>query len=154
MKNLKSYKLFESKKMDDLATCLYDLTDIGFEPEEDGLDQTKEVKRTTRNKSEDNLVMALKLVRSVQGDKFYGHFSGTFTKDEFLKPTIINPNYDKKEQRTKFTKYESDLLTIIEDSVNKIMNLYLKNASHGDYSINQYSVIYGTCVVILLKFYK
>ena len=150
MKHLKEYIIFESK-IDDISTCLYDLTDIGFKPEIGGLNQTKDFKK---EKSEENLILALKLVKSVENSKFSGYFEGTFTKDSFNLPKVINPNNDERLQRNKFSKFEKDLLDTIGDSANKIINLYLKNSTNGTYIVNQYGVVYGTCVVVILKFYK
>ena len=161
MKYLKKYnESHKHYKIDDLSSCLVDLTDMGFEPE-DGLIQTGEVKRLALMQRKDknvhheqDLVMALKLVRRIQHDKIFGYFEGTFDKHNFNLPKIINPNHSKSMHRFEFMDSEKELLGVIKDSVNKLINIYLEDVTHGKYSVNQYETSYGTCIVVLLKFYK
>jgi hypothetical protein len=140
MKYINSYKLFESDYIDDLSYCLVDIIDMGFEPEEAGLDLTKEFKRVHH---EEDLLLAIKLVKCVNSKKFNGYIEDKFTVNTFNIPN-----------KKKFTNFEKELLDALKDSVNKLTNIYLPNTKHGTYIINQYSVAYGTCVVVILKFYK
>jgi hypothetical protein len=148
MKHIKSYKIFESKDDSKLMDCLVELFDYGFEPELDGLDITKEISDEYGN---DYLIKAIKLVKGFKGLKFSNYLEGDFDKDSFG-PGDKNPR--TREYTIKSMHIEDEILELVDDASHKIINTYIPEATRGKYMINEYSVEYGTCVTIILKFFK
>ena len=152
MNYLKSYKLFESNIDSKLMDCLFELFDYGFEPELDGLDITKELSDWLKLEyGNDDLIKAIKLVKGFKGLKFSNYLEGDFDKDTFG-PGDKNPR--TREYTIQSMHIEDEILELVDDASNKIINAYIPEASRGEYMINEYYVEYGTCVTIILKFFK
>jgi hypothetical protein len=149
MKHIKSYKIFESKDDSKLIDCLVELFDYGFEPD-DELDITKELLSDWLNDNND-LIKAIKLFKVFKGLKFSNYLEGDFDKDSFG-PGDKNPRTRKYTIKTKHI--EDEILELVDDASNKIINTYIPEASRGEYMINEYSIESGTCVTIILKFFK
>lgn len=150
MNYLKSYKIFE-KNESGLMDCLVELFDYGFEPELDGLDITKELSDWLKLEyGNDDLIKAIKLVKGFKGLKFSNYLEGDFDKDTFGE----NKSKENREYTIQSMHIEDEILELVDDASNKIINAYIPEASRGEYMINEYSVEYGTCVTIILKFFK
>jgi hypothetical protein len=146
MNYLKSYKVFESNESG-LMDCLVELFDYGFEPELSGLDITNR----WLVYGNDDLIKAIKLVKGFKGLKFSNYLEGDFDKDSFG-PGDKNPR--TREYTIQSMHIENEILELVDDASNKIINAYIPEATRGEYMINEYSVEYGTCVTIILKFFK
>lgn len=138
MKYLKSYN--ESVESKELEQCLYELFDIGFKLDDNGVYQTLK-------KLDNNLTGCFKLVKRLHDGEDYGFIKGSFTKNEFIRPTGDEVYGEKKI----FKKSGIELLDIIEDSVSKLINIYLEDSTYGTYEINHISYRHA---IIWLKFYK
>jgi hypothetical protein len=159
MNYLKSYKVFESSHIDSkLTDCLVELFDYGFEADLGGLDITKSTIDTYSKSPEsypdfdiENLLKSIKLVKGFNGLKFSNYLEGDFDKENFG-PGDKNPR--TREYTIQTMHIEGEILELVDDASNKIINTYIPEASRGLYMINEYSVEYGTCVVVLLHFFK
>jgi hypothetical protein len=151
MKHIKSYKIFESDTTIDskLIDCLVELFDYGFEPD-DELDITKELLSDWLNDNND-LIKTVKLFKEFKGLKFSNYLEGDFDKDSFG-PGDKNPR--TREYTIKTKHIEDEILELVDDASHKIINTYIPEASRGEYMINEYSIESGTCVTIILKFFK
>lgn len=150
MNYLKSYKIFE-KNESVLMDCLVELFDYGFEPELDGLDITKELSDWLKLEyGNDDLIKAIKLVKGFKGLKFSNYLEGDFDKDSFGE----NKSKENREYTIQSMHIEDEILELVDDASNKIINAYIPEATRGEYMIKEYYVEYGTCVTIILKFFK
>ena len=150
MNYLKSYKIFE-KNESGLMDCLVELFDYGFEPELDGLDITKELSDWLKLEyGNDDLIKAIKLVKGFKGLKFSNYLEGDFDKDTFGE----NKSKENREYTIQSMHIEDEILELVDDASNKIINVYIPEATRGEYMIKEYYVEYGTCVTIILKFFK
>ncbi len=157
---LKSYKIFESLDSK-LTDCLVELFDYGFEI------QHIEGKESVTGflMSERNQLLIVKLFKRFPNSvtasidrilyrgallgsgKFSNRLEGNFDKDNFVP--------DDRNTRTR-GYIENELIEMTDEVSNKIINIYIPEATRGVYVIDEFiSYVEGVNnVTIILKFFK